>query len=207
MARMEFDVAIEIPTSLGALVDGHLAIPDLDRAIRALFGNLEMATTVRRTLVRAEKRWRSVTAGWRTQVIHTDFFPPNVLVVDGEVSGVIDFEFAGTSHRAMDFATGLVAFGAPRREFVPRWGESMEAFAAGYLSANPISDEERASIPDLILMREASSFVHWLGRMEQGLVSSDELQRRGQRLLDVNDWLATNGGDLVQGLARIDRVP
>ena len=203
MAQMEFDTIIEIPSTFGALVSGHPAIPDLARATHAAFHDLEMATAIDATLASAERRWRISTAGWPTQIIHADYFPPNVLVTDGEVSGVIDFEFAGTSHRAMDFAIGLVAFGAPHKEFVPMW-EGMEAFATGYLPTNPISDEERATMPDLILMREASSFVHWLGRMNQGLVSRDELRRRGRRLLDVDDWLDTNGRDLVARLARVE---
>jgi homoserine kinase type II len=205
MAQIQFNTIIETPSTFGALDSGHPEIPDLARATHATFHDLEMATAIEATLARAERRWRKFTAGWPTQIIHADYFPPNVLVTDGQVSGIIDFEFAGSSHRAMDFALGLVAFGAPHTEFVPMW-EGMEAFATGYLQTNSISDEERATMPDLILMREASSFVHWLGRMNQGLVSRDELRRRGRRLLDVNDWLAMNGRDLVSRLARVDRV-
>lgn len=200
MAQTGLNPAIDIPSTFGALTSEHPAIPDVSRAVHAVFHDREMATAIEATLVSAERRWRLSTAGWPTQIIHGDYFPPNVLVTDGKVSGVIDFEFAGTGHRAMDFAIGLVAFGAPHKTFVPMW-QGMEAFATGYLPTNPISDDERASMPDLILMCEASSLVHWLGRLNQGLVSPDELQRRGRRLLEVKDWLAAHGRDLVQRLA------
>jgi Ser/Thr protein kinase RdoA (MazF antagonist) len=205
MAQIQFNTIIETPSTFGALDSGHPAIPDLACATHATFHDLEMTTAIDATLASAERRWRISTAAWPTQFIHADYFSPNVLVTDGQVAGIIDFEFAGISHRAMDFAIGLVAFGAPHNEFVPMW-EGMEASATGYLQTNPISDEERATMPDLILIREASSFVHWLGRMNQGLVSRDELRRRGRRLLDVEDWLAMNGRDLVARLARVDQV-
>ena len=71
------------------------------------------------------------TAGWPTQVIHTDYYPANVLVAGDAVSGILDFEYAGRGHRAMDVAIGLAAFSNKRWD---DWSWPVcRAFAEGYL--------------------------------------------------------------------------
>jgi homoserine kinase type II len=146
------------------------------------------------------------TAGWPRQVIHCDFFPSNVLIEEGAVSGVLDFEFAGLGERAMDFAIGLVAFSF--RTWEAGWrngpdGLSVDAFAGAYLATLPLATHELAAVPDLILMREAGSFVHWLGRLGRGLTTREDIEGRAERLLDLDAWLATNGDDLLDLLSRI----
>jgi len=196
--------SVELPT--GPQVPE--AYPSLDvsdaRIARGLDVDRVLAREIGEILGRAERQLASTTTGWPTQVIHTDFFPTNVLVDHGTVAGVIDFEFAGSGHLAMDFAIGLVAFGTNRGEFVPHV-DLMEAFAAGYLGTASLSPGELAAIPHLILMREAGSFAHWFGRMESGLATRDDLRERGQRLLDLDRWLSANRDDLVAQLGRVIR--
>jgi Ser/Thr protein kinase RdoA (MazF antagonist) len=180
---------------------------DLDAAVRSVeaeFAGSGLASAIAEVLDRTDEQWSRVTAGWPVQLVHADYFPPNVLVVNGDVTGVIDFEFAGNGFRAMDFAIGLIAFGTEWWEFRTSW-ELLEAFASGYLAVNPLSPEERAEVPALILMREASSYTHWLGRLARGMIAPEEIQARGRRLLDLDRWLSAYGDDLITRLARIDR--
>lgn len=79
--------------------------------------------------------------------IHADYFPDNVLFEDGAVSGLIDFYFACTDTLAYDLAIALSAWGfddqgAP----IPA---ALDAFQAGYESVRPLSEAERAALPDL----------------------------------------------------------
>ena len=85
--------------------------------------------------------------------IHADLFPDNVLLLDGRVTGLIDFYFACTDLRAYDLAVTHAAwcfsndggrFDAPRAA----------ALVTGYRSAHPLTAAEASALP--ILCRGAS---------------------------------------------------
>jgi Ser/Thr protein kinase RdoA (MazF antagonist) len=99
----------------------------------------------------------------------------------------------------MDFATGMGAFGVKDWTAVPEWS-LIEAFASGYMRHSPLTPEEREGVPDLLLKREATSFVHWLGRMHQGLTDSRDMRSRGKRLIALERWMKTHRGRLVEVL-------
>jgi homoserine kinase type II len=150
-------------------------------------------------LVKIEEVWLERTRRWPKQLIHGDFYPTNVLMVDASVSGVLDFEYSGPGHRAMDFATGLGAFGVKDWTARPEW-PLIEAFASGYMRHSPLTPEEREGVPDLLLKREATSFVHWLGRMHQGLIDSRDMRSRGERLIALERWVYIHREHLVEVL-------
>ncbi len=79
--------------------------------------------------------------------IHADYFPDNVLFVDGEVSGVIDFYFACTDALAYDIAVALSAWGfdAAGDPMPP----ALDAFLAGYEAVRPLTEAEHHGLPDL----------------------------------------------------------
>jgi homoserine kinase type II len=157
---------------------------------------------VARLLVKIEDVWLERTRRWPKQLIHGDFYPTNVLMVDASVSGVLDFEYSGPGHRAMDFATGLGAFGVKDWTARPEWS-LIEAFASGYMRHSPLTPEEREGVPDLLLKREATSFVHWLGRMHQGLTDSRDMRSRGERLTALDRWMQIHRGRLGEVLDRV----
>jgi homoserine kinase type II len=79
--------------------------------------------------------------------VHADYFPDNVLFLNGEISGVIDFYFACIDTLAYDLAIALNAWGfdaAGRAD-----PAALAAFLAGYESVRPLSRAERAALPDL----------------------------------------------------------
>ena len=79
--------------------------------------------------------------------VHADYFPDNVLFLNGAVSGVIDFYFACVDTLAYDLAIALNAwaFDATGGANPP----AIAAFLAGYESVRPLSPAERAALPDL----------------------------------------------------------
>ncbi|HEY3562459.1 MAG TPA: phosphotransferase [Kribbella sp.] len=111
------------------------------------------------------------------QIIHGDFALTNVLMDGDRVTAILDFETAGPGYRAMDLAVGRFFFGTP--------GHPSQAFQRGYLDTFPLTDAELAAVPELELMREATSLVHWFGRYVEGQTSAEDLADRIDRLRRV----------------------
>jgi homoserine kinase type II len=116
--------------------------------------------------------------------IHADLFPDNVLILDGRVTGLIDFYFACTDGRAYDLAVTHTAWafgldGAYR----PDIGE---ALIAGYLDRIPLGQEERNALP--ILARGAclrfllTRLYDWINTPAGALVSRKDPLAFLQRL-------------------------
>ncbi len=202
LAAIRLDPAIPLPGAFGELGAVHAEVPDPLAAIQRQFRDRAVATDLARIVSRAEERWRHRTAGWGIQLMHSDFYPSNTLMEGGEVTGILDFEFSGPGYRAMDFAIGLAAFSASDWNDGCAW-PLMESFATGYLRRSPLDAEELAATPALLLMREATSLIHWLGRLEQGLTALDDLHARARRLLTLDQWLEAHQGELVNRLERI----
>lgn len=79
--------------------------------------------------------------------VHADYFPDNVLFLNGAVSGVIDFYFACVDTLAYDLAIALNAWGFDGEGRADP--AAIVAFLAGYESVRPLSGAERAALPDL----------------------------------------------------------
>ncbi len=60
---------------------------------------------------------------------------------------------------------------------------SPRAFQRGYLARCELTSAELAALPDLQLLREATSLVHWYGRRLEGLTSAADVVERADRLL------------------------
>ncbi len=88
-----------------------------------------------------------------TSVIHADLFPDNVLMLNDQVTGLIDFYFSCTDIRAYDVAVTHAAW------CFSEDGESFDAAVSnaliqGYSDAFFLSEEDRAALP--VLARGAS---------------------------------------------------
>jgi len=85
--------------------------------------------------------------GLPRSVIHADLFPDNVLLLDDEVTGLIDFYFACNDVTAYDLAVTHAAWCfAKDGAFRP---EVAEALLAGYTERRPLSAAEREALPTL----------------------------------------------------------
>jgi Ser/Thr protein kinase RdoA (MazF antagonist) len=114
------------------------------------------------------------------QIIHGDLAPTNVLMVGDRVTAILDFETCGPGYRAMDLAVGGYFFGDFGRPTA-----ASEAFHSGYLTRFALTDAELDALPELELMREATSLVHWYGRCLDGLTTARDIADRAERLLKV----------------------
>ncbi len=107
-----------------------------------------------------------------TAQIHADLFPDNVLMLGGEVTGLIDFYFACTGPMALDLAVTHAAwcFDSANR-YLPDLGA---ALVAGYEAVRPLEAAERALLPDIAkgaaLRFVASRAEDWLDTPDDALV-------------------------------------
>lgn len=202
MAAVRLDTTTPVPDTFGDLCSIHPAVPDPAAAIHQLSLDHALATTLTAVVSLMEEQWQQRTSGWKVQLIHGDYYPTNTLMDLDRVSGILDFEFAGTGHRAMDFAIGLGAFSTRNWDDGCAW-PLVDSFAQGYLQRTPLSSEELAAVPMLLRFREVTSFVHWMGRMIEGLTPVDDILDRARRLLALDRWLTAHQGELVNHLERI----
>jgi homoserine kinase type II len=117
-------------------------------------------------------------------VIHADLFPDNVLFVDNELSGIIDFYFACCDSLAYDLAVTLNAWCfEPDGSFNLTKGR---ALVAGYQSKRKLNEAERAAMP-LLCRGAALRFLltrlyDWLNPDPAALVRPKDPREFARRL-------------------------
>lgn len=193
-----------IPMTFGDFSTIHPLIPNLQGAIEGALADYTLAREVCLIMSMVSKQWPYLTDGWSTQIIHSDFYPTNTMMDSGIVTGILDFEFAGLGYRAMDFSTGLSAFSIKDWNNDECFWPLLESFARGYMHRSPLPEQHLSAMPVLILMRELISFVHWLGRLEQGLTTRVDIADRAHRVVAVDAWIQRNQDQLVHRLRIIN---
>lgn len=139
---------------------GDAALAAIDPALPAAIGHA----------ARVRDRWP---ADLPRSVCHTDLFPDNVLMLGERVGGMIDFYFACDEAMAYDLAVTHAAWSFDKRGQFRR--EVGTALVAGYASARPLADAERAALPILAhgacLRFVASRAEDWLDTPAGALVT------------------------------------
>lgn len=118
--------------------------------------------------------------------VHADLFADNVLLLDGKVSGLIDFYFACTDLRAYDLAVMHAAwcFSPDGRRFDPALAA---AVITGYRSTHQLTDAEVAALP--VLCRGAalrftlSRAYDWITTPADALVTKKDPMAFARRLI------------------------
>ncbi|MFZ1743399.1 MAG: homoserine kinase [Pontixanthobacter sp.] len=108
-----------------------------------------------------DRRMDEVEADWPAHlprsIIHADLFPDNVLILEGKVTGLIDFYFACNDVTAYDLAVTHAAwcFSPDGTTFSADIGQ---ALIAGYEGLRPLTSDERDALP-LLAQAAAMRFV------------------------------------------------
>ena len=103
-------------------------------------------------------------------VLHGDFHSGNLLFDNGELTGVLDFDFARIDLRVADVAIALGFLVDPARR---------TAFLRAYESNLPLSTSERALLPVLRQARELERIAYALRRHRDGELGQVEQVRAG----------------------------
>lgn len=137
--------------------------------------------------------------GDRPQVIHADLFAANLLVRNDKVSAVLDFECAGVGPAVMDVAVATLSLCLTPLTRVDRWNLS-RCLAAGYASVRSLQPQAVEAVPMLLRRREVTSFVDRVGRYRGGQITATELQRRADKLVELDRWLTAHAPQLIDSL-------
>jgi len=131
------------------------------------------------------------------QILHRDCGPGNVLMEQKRVTAILDFEFAGLDRRVFDVCVAI-SWWPVRLMGTGREWALIDAFGRAYTATLPLTNEELLALPAALRMRDATSFVHRIGRYLAGLETEQTLQMRLQHSLWREAWLVENGKRLVQ---------
>jgi homoserine kinase type II len=184
----------------GDLARCHPLVPDPLAAI----GELPLAPAERDRL-RERYAWlvsalAPLYATLPRQLCHEDFDPSNVLVAQGLVTGVLDFEFCTLDLRAVELTVPLTWWPVAVYGTGAEW-PMIAALAEGYARYVTLSAGEIAALPTLFLLRAMSSLIHRLGRHRQGLCPLEDVLVRARAALARCNWLAAHDQRLIQAVA------
>lgn len=173
----------------------HPAVPHvgaLCRQLRAAGVSPERLARLDAVARRVEQEWLAGSGALPTQVIHGDLAASNVLVDEdtGEVSGLLDFEFAGVGFLVQDVMAALFYSGALETR---DWRLRTAAFLRGYASIRPLDAAEADALPRLLLARAVGSALSRAGRWLNGKAQLGEVTDRVRKLEDTTRWLDANG--------------
>jgi homoserine kinase type II len=188
----------ELHTVLEAIADpeplvcdrrfGAFAIAEPVALLQALDFEPSLASSLVRIFEGLQSLMPVIEATLLYQIIHADFYPSNVLVHDGRVSGILDFEAASLGPRSADLAIALWTFALSRPEETHGWKRAA-SFLRAYQADDPMDQAELRYLPEFILAREAGSFVHWGGRWREKLTTEHDIRLRALRLKQVHRWV------------------
>jgi homoserine kinase type II len=159
-------------------------LPDLDvlcDELRDAGISDELTALLRPAARRVARDWSTYRNALPIQVIHGDLGAGNSLIDPrtGQISAMLDFEFAGVGFRVQDLVAALLNAGALEKDF---WLPRTSALIRGYTSACPLNPAETAAIPGLLLARSVGSVLWRASRWRAGMSRLDEVADRLEKL-------------------------
>ena len=130
-----------------------------------------------------------------TQLIHGDLHYDNVLVQDGKVTALLDFEFAAFDWRALEIAIGLSKYAGEEPDAMPYFQD----YITGYATTGILTKEEAQAVPDLINLRILSNIVYFVGRHIAGEDDISSITTRIENYARRVDWV-NNNKDIIVNL-------
>ena len=127
------------------------------------------------------------------QLIHGDLHYDNVLVQNGKVTALLDFEFAAYDWRALELAIGLSKYAGEEPNAMPYFDDYID----GYAMTGQLTKAEAQAIPDLINLRILSNIVYFVGRH---LAQEDDISVITTRIENYArrvEWVKNSGDEIV----------
>ena len=119
----------------------------------------------------------------------------SVLVKDGKVTGLLDFEFAAVDYRAMELAVCLSKYAGE-----PKAKEYFGQFIDGFMQHAHLTDEEIEAIPTLVNLRILSNVAYFVGRKLAGEDDISSITTRLENYMTRVDWVYANAEAIISKL-------
>ena len=127
------------------------------------------------------------------QLIHGDLHYDNVLVQDGKVTALLDFEFAAYDWRALELAIGLSKYAGEEPDAMPYFDDYID----GYAMTGILTRKEAEAIPDLINLRILSNIVYFVGRHLANEDDISSITTRIENYANRVNWIKNNSDVIV----------
>ena len=190
---------------LGAFRRRYPALPNLDHILGSLHIDTASAWRILTLHEQLSADLPALYAALPCQLIHGDYDASNVLMEDGRISAILDFEFSSYDLRVLDLTFAVSMWPSELLGSVEEW-PIIDALGRGYASQIHLTDGEVAALPTLLQLRNIGTLLHRLMRLTQRLESPDVLTRRIAHTLWREDWLAANREKLIQMVAEWPRA-
>jgi homoserine kinase type II len=172
-------ITIQSPVSDPLLAIQHLPVP------------AEQIVQIQSLLTTAAQQAPDLYTHLPQQIIHRDYDQSNLLVINQNVSAVLDFEFAALDIRALDLCVALSWWPLELFDSHREW-PLIDAFATAYLAHFPLQTAELQALPALFRLRDAASLIHRINSYLMGQISDERMQARVQHSLWRESWLTAN---------------
>lgn len=190
------DKFASLPT-FGQLAHWHPSVSNPLSAVEQLPIDHQSAKQIRTFLSEVLETIPHLYAQLPQQLLHRDYDPGNILLDHQHVTAVLDFEFAGKDIRILDLCVALSWWPANLLGTGKEW-DLIDAFGTAYTRQFPLSEEELLAIPAVFRLRDATSFVHRMGRYLAGMETEERIQNRVQHSLWREAWLTSHQQTLLQ---------
>ncbi|KAA8784557.1 phosphotransferase [Paenibacillus amylolyticus] len=136
------------------------------------------------------------------QIVHGDVNASNVLVdPEGNMSAILDFEFATWDLRVMELAVPMSDMLTMDKSEEWMW-QAQANLVQGFREEVELTADELEAIPQLILLRSLDVVMHFISRMLEGTdkpeVAAGQIVKLKQRM----DWMQRNEEQLRQLLMK-----
>lgn len=195
---------LRLPPSYLMLERVHPLVTDPLRAMDELGTLADKATRfqindiLERVTSDANSAWRAL----GTQLTHGDVIPGNILTEGERVSAILDFENCASNPRAMDLAGALDTWLWDVLGNADALWRRYDALGTGFSSVIRLSRDEIASLPMLILLRNASVLMHLIGRFTSGLSPYIDVENWLETMIQLDKWLTANSEEMRSRAAK-----
>lgn len=184
--------------AFGELARWHPSVPDPLAAVERLPIERAQARQMRGFLGDVLESVPRLYAQLPQQLLHRDYDPGNILLDhQHNITAVLDFEFAGRDIRVLDLCVALSWWPSYLLGTGQEW-DLIDAFGAAYTRQFSLSKEELLAIPTVFRLRDATSFVHRMGRYLAGRETDSRIQARVEHSLWREAWLSVHQQTLLE---------
>ncbi len=125
------------------------------------------------------------------QTTHADYLSPNILLIENRVVGVLDFEFATSDLRLMDYVATLDHFTRFSWQETPHL-EFVQTLSAGYSKYISLIPAEVEALALVWCLQRASCIIYWTGWFLEAKATHQSVVDAVTNTILLEEWFEEN---------------